>query len=273
MGYRIADQGIQLSVTSEDGNNISMLPRSGSFVRVNWEGVPWFAEPFEYLIGAWLEDENTTETAPIKFHFIAPDIMNARHTKRAFQAHAAQSSSSSRNATAPESLLAFQRRKGSVKFYVLNLRKAVVFKMMRGWGPARQLVAASTPITFANLQGEPTNGHLAIHTGGGEGGGGGGEGGGGGGHANKKAADLPECVESVCSAVTVHWSTGVGVEGGGWAQRVQFGLAAGQLTREALASRVETYSRDDMCGGVAAGMSIITSSLRPHTLLAEGIIY
>jgi hypothetical protein len=257
MGYRIADQGIQLSVTSEDGNNISMLPRSGSFVRVNWEGVPWFAEPFEYLIGAWLEDENTTETAPIKFHFIAPDIW------------------SSRNATAPESLLAFQRRKGSVKFYVLNLRKAVVFKMMRGWGPARQLVAASTPITFANLQGEPTNGHLTIHTGGGgEGGrGGGGEGGGGGGRANMKAADLPECVESVCSAVTVHWSTGVGVEGGGWAQRVQFGLAAGQLTREALASRVETYSRDDMCGGVAAGMSIITSSLRPHTLLAEGIIY
>ena len=101
---------------------------------------------------------------------------------------------------------------GWVKFSVLNLRVPVVFRLMRGRGPAAQELAVSNSISFRNLLGEPTNAHISIHKT----------------HSASRQAGQGAGVDG--SAVAVHWNTGRLSPDRAAAQTVQFGLVPGQLS-------------------------------------------
>ena len=205
---------VELTAAASGGG--SVLPQSGAFVTVTWKGIPWLAAPFEYWIGMWLEGEDAVETAPIKFHFIASPPADRALNATAARRKGTGKHDAAHDANAP----GFPHREGTVSFYVLNYRKPVIFRLMHGRAPPREELASSAPVTFSNQEGEPANGRIAIAPG-----------------------------EGNASAVTVHWETGRNVSG---SQRVQYGLAPGELVHEAYANRRVTYDRTDMCGGVAA---------------------
>jgi len=116
---------------------------------------------------------------------------------------------------------------------VLNYRKPVVFILMRGRGPGAEQQAVSNTISFPNLEGEPTNGHVSIHK-------------------TYWARQGLGAQESKGSAVAVHWNTGRLPPHRAGLQTVEYGRAPGQLWMQATELGVSSYGRDDMCGGVAA---------------------
>ena len=229
---------VELTAAASGGG--SVLPQSGAFVTVTWKGIPWLAAPFEYWIGMWLEGEDAVETAPIKFHFIA-----SLPAARALNATAARRKGTGKHDAAHDAnAYGFPQREGTVRFYVLNYRKPVIFRLMHGRAPPREELASSAPVTFSNQEGEPANGRIAIAPG-----------------------------EGNASAVTVHWETGRNVSD---SQRVQYGLVPSELVHEAYANRRVTYDRPDMCGGVAAAEGFRSPPLHLSAILtglpiAEGV--
>ena len=171
--------------------------------------------------------------SPIKFHFIAPYVAE-------------------KEAAGVETMR--HKRQGVVKLYVLNHRKRVIFRMMRGLSARRQ-VAASGLLTFPNLAGEPTNGHLSIAPA-------------ASGAATRSTQHESGAPGDFRSAVMVHWNVGAGVKDGGLGQRVRYGVVSGQLLNQSLVSRRASYGRSDMCGGAATAQGFRDAGLHLSAVMS-----
>jgi len=174
------------------------------WVDVAWSGVPWPAE--DDIVGVYLDGEDPHRTAPLKFHLAA--------------------------AGNPEYLL---QGSGTAKFYVVNVRAPLVFRLITRPFDTPVGVGASATVTFQDLD-APLHRHLAL-------------------------GDAPD-------RMMVSWTTRGG--GRGTVRYKRTDTPLGEF-REAMAD-VAGYGREDLCGGAATGYGWTSNGPGVlHTAVMEGL--
>ena len=184
-------------------------PGSG-WVDVVWSGVAWPAE--DDIVGVYLDGADPRLTAPLKFHLAA--------------------------AGNPEYLTS---GRGEARFYVVNVRAPLVFRIIARPFDFPVGVGASASVTFRNLD-APLHRHLAL-------------------------GDSP-------TRMMVSWTT----RGGGpglvrYAKVIDAGTGHEKIMPEAEAeASVAGYRRDDLCGGAATGYGWMSNGPGVlHTAVMEGL--